>query len=293
MNIGIVGLGKMGLGFSVRLAHAGYTLYGYDSNTESQNAFAALGGKAVPLQELPKHADTIIILVPAGKAVSDAIENLQKNAHAHTIIIDAGNSHFSDSVKHYEQLKKNNIQFLDCGTSGGILGAEAGYNLTIGGDKDIFERCKEIFSALAQESGFVHVGTAGAGHYVKMVHNGIEYGLLEAYAEGFNLLKHGDYKDLDVAAIAHTWNHGAIISSQLLAISEYALMQKNLEHTSGVIAESGTARWTIENAEKNNIPVPVIKDSLHVRLESQKGKVSFATRYIALMRHLFGGHKIQ
>jgi 6-phosphogluconate dehydrogenase len=292
MKIGIVGLGKMGLGFTERLIQAGYTVFGYDALLESQNVFATQGGKAVPLEELPKHAKIIIILVPAGKAVSDVIGVLQKNADAQTVIIDAGNSHFTDSVNHYELLKKNNIQFLDCGTSGGILGAETGYSLTVGGDTQAFDACKKVFAALAQLEGYLHVGPAGAGHYVKMVHNGIEYGLLEAYAEGFNLLKHGDYKDLNLTEIAHTWNHGAIISSQLLALSEYALMEKNLEHTSGIIAESGTARWTLENAAKHNIAVPVIKDALQVRLESQKGKVSFATRYIALMRHLFGGHKL-
>ncbi len=292
MNIGLIGLGKMGLGFAERLIDAGYTVYGYDTAVESQNSFAAQGGKSVPLGELPAHTQIIIILLPAGAAVADAIQQLQKNATANTIIIDAGNSHFSDSVKHYEELKKNSIQFLDCGTSGGILGAETGYSLTIGGDKKTFDACKNMFEALAQPEGYVHVGPAGAGHYVKMVHNGIEYGLLEAYAEGFNLLKHGDYKELDLAAIAHTWNHGAIISSQLLALSEYAFTQKGLEENSGVVAESGTARWTIENAEKHAIAVPVIKDALQVRLDSQKGKISFATQYIALMRHLFGGHKL-
>jgi len=292
MKIGIVGLGKMGLGFTERLSQAGYTLFGYDSSLESQNAFAAQGGKAVPLEELPKHAKIIIILVPAGQAVADVIGVLQKNADAQTVIIDAGNSHFSDSVKHYQELKKNGIGFLDCGTSGGILGAETGYSLTIGGDKETFELCKPVFATLAQENGYLHVGPAGSGHYVKMVHNGIEYGLLEAYAEGFNLLKHGDYKNLNLTEIAHTWNHGAIISSQLLALSEYAFNLKEIDNNSGIIAESGTARWTIENAEKHDIPVPVIKDALNVRLESQQGKVSFATKYIALMRHLFGGHKL-
>jgi 6-phosphogluconate dehydrogenase len=292
MNIGIIGLGKMGLGFTARLVHAGFVVYGYDAAMESQNNFAALGGKAVPLEQLPAHAHIIIILVPAGTAVTQVIETLQKNSTAQTVIIDAGNSHFTDSVKHYEALKTVGIQFLDCGTSGGILGAESGYSLTIGGDKKTFELCKTVFAALAQENGYMHVGLPGAGHYVKMVHNGIEYGLLQAYAEGFNLLHNGDYKELDLAAIAHTWNHGAIISSQLLAISEYALMQKNLEHNPGIVAETGTARWAIENAEKNNISVPVIKDALQVRLESQNGKVSFATKYIALMRHLFGGHKL-
>ncbi|MBY0109645.1 MAG: NADP-dependent phosphogluconate dehydrogenase [Candidatus Babeliaceae bacterium] len=292
MKIGIVGLGKMGLGFTQRLLNAGYTVYGYDTQLQSQNFFAAQGGKAVPLDELPTHTHIIIVLVPAGTAVSDVIEALKKHAHHHTVIIDAGNSHFSDSVKHYEELRKSAIQFLDCGTSGGILGAETGYSLTIGGDKKTFTLCKPVFAALAQENGYVHVGPAGAGHYVKMVHNSIEYGLLEAYAEGFNLLKHGDYKDLNLSEIAHIWNQGAIISSQLLALSEYALMEKNLEKTSGIVAETETVRWSIENAQKHAISIPVIKDALQVRLESQKGSVSFATKYISLMRHLFGGHKL-
>lgn len=292
MKIGIVGLGKMGLGFTQRLVKAGFTLFGYDSVLESQNAFAVLGGKAVPLEELPNHAKIIIILVPAGQAVTDVILILKKNAGSQTAIIDAGNSHFSHSVKQYHELKKIGIQFLDCGTSGGILGAETGYSLTVGGDTQAFDACKKVFAALAQPEGYLHVGPAGSGHYVKMVHNGIEYGLLEAYAEGFNLLKHGDYKDLNLTEIAHAWNHGAIISSQLLALSEYAFNLKEMDNSSGIIAESGTARWTIENAEKHALPVPVIKDALNVRIESQKGKISFATKYIALMRHLFGGHKL-
>ncbi len=292
MKIGIIGLGKMGLGFTQRLLNARYTVYGYDTQLESQNIFAAQGGKALPLDELPKHVNVIIVLVPAGTPVSNVIEVLKKNADRETIIIDAGNSHFTDSIKHYEELKKYTIEFLDCGTSGGVLGAETGYSLTIGGDKKTFTLCKPIFDALAQENGYMYVGPAGAGHYVKMVHNSIEYGLLEAYAEGFNLLKHGEYKNLNLSEIAHTWNHGAIISSQLLALSEYALLEKNLEQTSGIVAETGTVRWSIENAGKHSISIPVIKDALQVRLESQKGNVSFATKYIALMRHLFGGHKL-
>ena len=153
MNIGLIGLGKMGLGFAERLIDAGYTVYGYDTAVESQNSFAAQGGKSVPLGELPAHTQIIIILLPAGAAVADAIQQLQKNATANTIIIDAGNSHFSDSVKHYEELKKNSIQFLDCGTSGGILGAETGYSLTIGGDKKTFDACKICLKPLHNLKG--------------------------------------------------------------------------------------------------------------------------------------------
>lgn len=291
MKIGIVGLGKMGLGFTKRLKDAGFVVYGYDPDVKAQNAFAAHGGIITTLEELPDHTEIIIILVPAGRPVDDVITTVQKNARAAHIIIDAGNSNFKESITHHKRLKEHAVQFLDCGTSGGILGQETGYSLTIGGDKATFELCRPIFEALAHEHGYLHVGPAGSGHYVKMVHNAIEYGLLEAYAEGFNLLKNGEYTDLDLAPIAHVWNHGTIIASQLLALSEYALTQ-NLEKNSGIIHETGTARWAIEHAQQHSIPVPVIKDALQVRLDSQQGNVNFATRYIALMRHIFGGHSV-
>lgn len=292
MKIGIVGLGTMGKGFAARLQKSDYTLYGYDSNEQMQERFTILGGVMKPLDELATYVDIIIILVPAGKAVADVIAQLTPTLNSKKIIIDAGNSYFKDSIFHAQQLKKRGVDFLDMGTSGGILGVSEGYSLTIGGEQSAFRQCEPLFMALAQENGYLYTGASGSGHYIKMVHNGIEYGILESYAEGFNLLKNGRFRDLDLAAIARTWNHGAIISSQLLKLSEAALADKALKTQSGIIEESGTARWTIEDAKNYDIPVPVIKEALKVRHESQNGKTSFATRYIEKMRSLFGGHRL-
>lgn len=295
MKLAVIGLGRMGAAIARRALDAGYCVLGYDPNVHAQKECAAHGIQMYDdLQELAQHADVIWLMVPSGQIVDDTIKSLRGQLDESKIIIDGGNSNFHDSVRRAKELAVYGIAYLDCGTSGGVHGLKNGFCLMVGGDYHAYEKILPLLQTIACKGGVTHVGPSGAGHYVKMIHNGIEYGMLQAYAEGFHLLREGDYKDLDLEKIAHVWQHGAVVRSWLLDLAHDVFKHdQNLGSIDGKIQEGGTGAWNRENAKKNNIPVPVLEASLHARKESRKTGGNFATKLIQMIRHSFGGHKVE
>jgi len=295
MNIALIGLGKMGLGIAERLIKKQHTVYGFDYNDQARQAAQDIGVFCTnDIATLAKHASVFWLMVPAGQPVDDVINLLIPAMQPHDIVIDGGNSFFKDSIRRHTLLSEKNMSFLDCGTSGGMHGKDLGYCLMIGGDVHAFEKIKPITDAIAMPEGIVYTGPAGSGHYVKMVHNGIEYALLQAYAEGFHLLKEGTYKDLPLADIAQTWNHGSIVRSWILHLLENVLKNDTeLKDVSGYIAENKTGAWSSQTAREHNIPLETIQKSLDIRAWSRISGGNYATKLVALMRHEFGGHAVK
>lgn len=297
MNVAVIGLGKMGNAVADRLIRAGHTVYGFDVNDEAKLQAEQIGVRVVHhLRDVVQETSVFWLMVPAGEPVDDTIAQLLPHLQEEDIIIDGGNSKFSDSMRRAQELAKRNIGFLDCGTSGGVHGRAHGFSLMVGGAADIFARARELFNAVGTPDGVAHVGPSGAGHYVKMVHNGIEYGILEAYAEGFQLLKEGSFKEskLDVAQISRVWQHGSVIRSFLLGLAQdFFAKDQKLDTIRGEVTEGGTGKWTVEEAQKNRIAVPVIEESLKVRAWSRDTGGNYATRVIQMFRHAFGGHPLK
>lgn len=295
MDIGLIGLGRMGAAIAFRLIKAGHKVFGYDPNIETKNELEKLGGTYVAkIEDVPQKARVIWLMVPAGKIVDDVIAQILPSLKPSDIVIDGGNSHFPDSVRRAQELEKKNVIYLDCGTSGGLAGKEIGFSLMIGGIEDAYKKCEPIFKVLAAPQSYGRVGPSGAGHYVKMIHNGIEYALLESYAEGFSLLKQGKYKGIDLAQITGIWQNAAIIRSNILDLS-HAIFEKDQEFKtiSGKVDETGMGQWTVEEAREQAVPVPLIKEALIVRAWSRKTGGDYATKIIALLRNAFGGHAIE
>lgn len=295
MKLGVIGLGRMGAAIAARALQGGYCVLGYDPNAHAQLEAQKLN---IELFDNPadvaKSADVLWLMIPAGKPVDDILAQIDEYIQPDTIIIDGGNSKYTDSIRRATQLALRGIAYLDCGTSGGIHGGEQGFCLMVGGDYAAYEKVLPLLKVLAAPSGVGHVGPSGAGHYVKMIHNGIEYGMLQAYGEGFHLLRQGDYKDLDLHEIARIWNHGAVIRSWLLELSQDIFKyDQYLAGITGKIEEGGTGAWTVQNGHKNNVPLPVIEKSLEVRRESQKTGGNFATKVVAMLRNAFGGHAVE
>lgn len=292
-RIGLVGLGRMGLGLTQRWLSKGFTVVGYDlfvTATIQHDSFS----QVKELEQLVSNSDVIWLMIPAGDPVKTIVNELVLLCKAGAVVIDGGNSFFKDSVAAAQILQEKNINFLDCGVSGGLYGIEHGFSLMIGGQQKVFFEYEDIFKAVAAPYGYCYIGPSGSGHYVKMVHNGIEYALLQAYAEGFNLLKHGQYKDLDLAAISKVWQHGAIIDSFILKLVHEVLSEdQTFANISGKVAESGTGRWTVEEAREQSIPVKLIEDALTIRIESQISGGNYATKLVALLRNKFGGHAVE
>ena len=295
MKLAIIGLGRMGAAIAHRAFKAGYCVLGFDPNRVIQKEMQESGIQIYEsVDELAREADVIWLMVPAGKIVDDTLATIVPACKPGTIIIDGGNSNFNDSVRRAKELALKGLHFLDCGTSGGIHGQKNGFCLMVGGNFESYQKIEPLLKIIATEGGCAHVGPSGAGHYVKMIHNGIEYGMLQAYAEGFHLLREGNYKDLDLEQIAQLWQHGAIIRSFLLELAVDVFKEdQNLGSIDGEIQEGGTGAWTVENAHKNNIPVPVIEASLHARAESRKSGGNFASKVIQMLRNAFGGHAVQ
>ncbi len=305
--VGLIGLGRMGQSIAARLLYGGFDVIGYDKYPpqeldtnipgESRSKQAHFI-QATSIEELAHKATLIWLMVPAGKPVDDVIQEIhphivQKDKEQRAVIVDGGNSFFKDSLRRFAFLKQQGIEFVDCGTSGGLHGRMHGFCLMVGGTHESYIKCEPVLRALAAKNGHAHVGPAGAGHYVKMVHNGIEYALLQAYAEGFQILKEGHYKNLDLANIADLWNHGSIIRSWILTLTEEIFQQnQELEHVVGTIQESGTGLWTVEEAKEQAIPVPVIEQALHIRAESRRTGGTYATKLVSLLRQAFGGHAV-
>lgn len=272
MKLAVIGLGRMGAAIAQRALKAGYCVLGFDPDIKTQKECAEHGIQIYQSPEaMVADADVIWLMIPAGKIIDDTIKSLSGQLHESKIILDGGNSNFNDSVRRAKELALKKIAYLDCGTSGGVHGLQNGFCLMVGGDLTAYKKIEPLLQAIACKGGLAHVGPSGAGHYVKMIHNGIEYGLLQAYAEGFHLLREGDYKDLDLEQIAKLWQHGAVVRSWLLDLTcDVFKRDQNLGSIDGAIQEGGTGAWNLENAKKNHIPAPALQAALKVRKESRE-----------------------
>jgi 6-phosphogluconate dehydrogenase len=296
MQIGMVGLGKMGANMSARLINDAHDLVCFDVNADNVQAIAAKGATpAASLEELVSKLETpkaVWVMVPAGEITQATIDELGGLLGAGDIVVDGGNSRFTDSKERAAALAEKDISFIDAGTSGGIWGLREGYCLMIGAEEEAFARLEPIFKSLAPEDGYARVGPPGAGHFTKMVHNGIEYALMQAYGEGFELLHESEF-DLDVGQIADVWRRGSVVRSWLLDLTARALQNEpGLESVDAYIEDSGEGRWTLGYAIDNAIPVPTIATALFSRFASRQD-ASFAGKVIAALRREFGGHAIR
>jgi len=296
MQLAMIGLGKMGGNMTERLMRDGHQVVVFDRSAEVVEKYATLGaiGAGSPAEVARKlTAPRVVwIMVPAGKPVDDTIAALLPGLSKGDIIIDGGNSNFRDTMRRASELEQKGINFVDSGTSGGIWGLENGYCLMIGATPEAYSICEPIFKSLAQAEGYAHMGPTGSGHYVKMVHNGIEYGNLQAYAEGYEILHASKDFKLDLHKIAHVWNHGSVVRSWLNELAEIAFERDpNLDALKGYIEDSGEGRWTVQEAIDLDVPAPVITLSLLVRLRSRQAD-SFGAKVIAALRNEFGGHAV-
>ena len=296
MNIGLVGLGKMGYNLALNLKNHQHKVAAFDIARENVDKISKEGiDGAYSLEELcSKLGDrkVIWVMVPSGPPVDQVIAELKPFLNPHDIIIDGGNSNFKDSVVRHRKLKEEGIDFLDCGTSGGLTGALNGACTMIGGDKEVFDYCEPIFRDVSIEKGYLYTGAAGSGHYVKMVHNGIEYGMMQAIAEGFEVLNKSEY-DIDYKEVARVWNHGSVVRSWLMELTESAFRKdEQLEGIRGVMHSSGEGKWTIETALDLGVPTPVIALSQMMRYRSQEND-TFSGKVVAALRNEFGGHKVE
>lgn len=296
MELGMVGLGRMGANMTMRLLRRGHAVVVFDSQEEAAGPLVAEGARrAAALADLVQMLETprtIWLMVPAGQATAETVEALSVLMQPGDCIVDGGNSHYKESIQHARSLASRDIAWMDVGTSGGIWGLEEGYCLSVGGDARAFERMEEIFKSLAPatDRGYAYVGDAGAGHFVKMVHNGIEYGLLEAYAEGFDLLKQGPYP-LDLEGVAGLWNQGAVIRSWILELAERALSRSSdLADIAPEVEGGETGRWALQAALENEVPYDITASALFKRYGSRRD--SFALRLVAALRGEFGGHAV-
>ena len=297
MRVAMIGLGKMGGNMTARLLRKGHEVVAFDRSTEAVQHAASLGAKSagdlkavVAALQSPR---VVWIMVPAGAPVDETIETLVPMLAKGDVIIDGGNSRYTDSLRRAKSLESHGIEFVDAGTSGGVWGLENGYCLMVGGSDRAISICEPLFTALSEPGGYAHVGPPGAGHYVKMVHNGIEYGLLQAYAEGYEILHASKNFKLDLAQIAALWNHGSVVRSWLNELAERAF-EKDTDLTAlkGWIADSGEGRWTVQEATDLDVPAPVIALSLIMRLRSRQ-EDSFGAKVIAALRNEFGGHAVK
>ena len=296
MRIGMIGLGKMGANMTQRLLKGGHEVVAFDlSETSRKEAEAHGATPAATLEELvsllapPRVA---WVMVPAGAPTNDTISRLSQLLDGGDIVVDGGNSNYQEGITIAADLARREIRFIDAGVSGGVWGLENGYCLMVGGSRDAVGVVEPAFRTLAPEDGYAHVGPVGAGHFVKMVHNGIEYGLMQSYAEGFELMHAATEFDLDLHEIASIWRYGSVVRSWLLDLAERALAPgAGFEHVRGVVADSGEGRWTVEEAVNRAVPLPVITASLFARFASRQEE-SFAARLNAALRNQFGGHAL-
>lgn len=296
MEIGFIGLGKMGMNMVTRLQRDRHRVVVYDRTTELIKQAESQGCVgASSLAELVSKLATpraVWVMVPSGAPTDETVQAIAALLQAGDVIIDGGNTKFQDDVRRAADLKKKGIHYVDAGTSGGIWGLKLGYCLMIGGEKDVVMRLEPIFKTLAPENGWAYIGGNGAGHYVKMVHNGIEYSMMQAYAEGFELMSKSDYH-LDLGKIADLWMHGSVVRSWLLELTVEALKQDpKLEGLKGYVQDSGEGRWAIMDALDKDVPVPTLTAALFTRFRSRQQE-SFAERLLAAMRNAFGGHAVR
>ena len=288
MQLGMIGLGRMGNGMTARLREGGHEIQTYDPNVEARTAAS--------LQELAQQLEKprpLWMMIPAGKITEDTFQELLLTLEQGDTIVDGGNSNFHDSKRRYQEAASKGIHFVDVGVSGGIWGLEVGFCLMAGGDDEPVSRLEPIFETLAPKDGYAHVGPSGAGHFVKMVHNGIEYGLMQSYAEGFELMDHCEY-ELDLLQISGIWRYGSVVRSWLLELLHSALEQhgSQLDDIAPYVEDSGEGRWTLDEAIKMSVPAPVLAASLFARFAS-RDEIKFAAKVTAALRNEFGGHAIR
>ncbi|HZT67658.1 MAG TPA: decarboxylating 6-phosphogluconate dehydrogenase [Acidimicrobiales bacterium] len=296
MKIGMVGLGRMGGNMTLRLIRGGHQVVAYDLSEAARDSAAGQGAEtAATLEELVAKLEsprTAWVMVPAGAPTDETIDALARLLSSGDLIVDGGNSFYRDGIAAAERLSASGIHFVDAGVSGGIWGLDNGYCLMVGGSKEAVAIVEPALLTLAPEGGYAHVGPVGAGHFVKMVHNGIEYGLMQAYGEGFELMHAASEFDLDLHQIASIWRYGSVVRSWLLELLELALADDaQFEQIRGVVADSGEGRWTINEAVDRAVPSPVITAALYARFASRQDE-SFAARVSAALRNQFGGHAV-
>lgn len=296
MQIGLIGLGKMGYNLALNFKNKKFNVVAFDINKQAMEGIAKEGVPTAPsiaeLCGMLTGRKIIWIMVPAGNTVDVILSNLKGHLHANDIVIDGGNSHYKDTITRGRDLEKMDVHYLDCGTSGGVEGARNGVCTMIGGKKETFEYCEEIFKAISVPDGYLYCGKSGSGHFTKMVHNGIEYGMMQSIAEGFEVLRHHN-DQIDLAAVAKVWNHGSVVRSWLMELTQHALEKdKNLESIKGVMHSSGEGKWTVETALEMGVPTPVITMSLLMRYRSHRDD-TFAGKVVAALRNEFGGHAVE
>src|SRR2546426_6249458 len=296
MEIGFIGLGRMGANMVRRLVRGGHRVVAWNRTAEKTREIMTEGAEgAFSLQELVEKLQTprlVWTMVPSGQATDDMINDVIPLLSQGDILIDGGNSNYKDSIRHSKELTAKGFQFMDAGTSGGIWGLKVGYCLMVGGEKATFDHVEPLLKTLAPPDGYLLCGPAGSGHFVKMVHNGIEYGMLQAYGEGFEIL-HASQYDLDLHAISHLWNQGSVVRSWLLELAEDAFQRDGkLSGIKGYVEDSGEGRWTVQQAIDTDVPAPVITLSLLERFRSRQEE-SFTAKVIAALRNEFGGHAVK
>ena len=296
VKFGVIGLGRMGIAIARRVLAAGHTVIGYDVTIDTRTSFQKSGGViATSLTQLVQEAQIIWIMVPAGESVDTIIVDIRSVLRAGVILIDGGNSHFSDTTRRSDELLKFGVYWLDCGTSGGVLGEKVGFSLMVGGDEEAYKKVEQFLKVIAAPNGYRYCGPSGAGHYIKMIHNGIEYSVLQAYAEGFHLLKESkEYPNLNLEKISEVWRHGAVIRSWILDLCHEIFKEdQTLQKISGAIGENKTGRWTLQEAKKQGVPMKLLEDALVIREQSRVDGGNFATKVVALLRKKFGGHEVK
>jgi 6-phosphogluconate dehydrogenase len=295
VQLGMVGLGRMGSNMARRLLRGGHDVVAFDVDPDSVARISTEGAiRAGSLQALIERLDpprVVWVMVPAGDTTQTTLDQLRARLDPGDVIVNGGNSRYTDSVNHCTALAEDDISFVDAGTSGGVWGLDNGYTLMVGADPDVFDAIEPVLATLAPENGYARVGPPGAGHFVKMVHNGVEYALMQAYAEGFELLRASDFK-LDVAEVAQLWRNGSVVRSWLLDLAASALAKDpDLEKLSGWVEDSGEGRWTLEEGIRNSVPLPALAAALFARFSSRESD-AFSNRMLAALRQEFGGHPV-
>lgn len=299
MELAMIGLGKMGLYMTTRLIGGGHRVVGYDRAAANVDAAKKVGAEgAASLKEAVsklKAPRIVWTMIPAGKPTDDTIQELSELLSKGDVVIDGGNSNYKDSIRHAALLEAKGIEFVDSGTSGGVWGLKEGYSLMIGGKPEVIEKTRSIFETLAPaaDKGWGRVGPHGAGHFVKMIHNGIEYGMMQAYAEGFSVMKAKKEFELDLAQVSHIWQYGSVVRSWLLDLAARALDEDmNLSEIKPWVADSGEGRWTVFESIDLDVPAPVLTLALQMRLAS-RDEENYTARMLSALRNQFGGHAIK